>query len=133
MNFVATAVRLFGAGKSMQVVDDQVGTPTRAANLACALLLLAEHPEVAGTLHFTDAGVASWYDVACCVLATMRDAGRVRDDVMVTPVDSSAFPRPARRPQVSILDTHASRRVIGWTPPHWREGVIASTRELLDA
>jgi dTDP-4-dehydrorhamnose reductase len=133
VNFVATAVRVLGAGKSMRVVDDQVGAPTSAATLAHAALLLAAQRDVAGLLHVTDAGVAAWYDVACCVLETMRLAGRLPDSTTVTPVDSSAFSRPAKRPQVSILDTHASRAQLGWTPPHWREGVIASTQELLHA
>ena len=133
VNFVATCIRLLGAGTSMRVVDDQVGAPTRAANLARAVLLLAERHDVSGLLHFTDSGVASWYDMACCVLDTMRAAGRVADTVTVTPVDSASFPRPAKRPHVAILDTHSTRAALGWTPPHWRDGVIASTRELLDA
>ena len=133
VNFIATAVRLLSGGKSMRVVDDQVGTPTRAQHLARALLLLVGRPDISGLLHFTDVGVATWYDVACCVAETLRDAGRLPDGVHVTPVDSSAYPRPAKRPQVSILDTHSTREKIGWTPPHWREGVIASTKELLDA
>ena len=128
-NFVGTAVRALSAGKSMRVVDDQVGAPTRAMNLARAILLIAEQPTVGGILHFTDAGVASWYDVACCVLDTLRQLNRLPAGVGVEPVDSLDFPRPAKRPRVSILDTHSSRAVIGWTPPHWRDGVIASTHE----
>lgn len=133
VNFVATAVRVLGAGKSMRVVDDQVGAPTRASTLAHACLRLIEQRDIAGLLHVTDAGVASWYDVACCVRDTMHSAGRVPDDALISPVDSSAFPRAARRPQVSILATHETRARMGWTPPHWRDGVIASTQELLHA
>ncbi len=133
VNFVATCVRLFRAGTSMRVVDDQVGAPTRAAHLAHAVLLLAERRDVSGLLHFTDCGVASWYDVACCVLDTMRAMGRVADTVTVTPVDSGSYPRPAKRPHVAILDTHSTRATLGWAPQHWRDGVIASTTELLDA
>ena len=79
----------------------------------------------------TDAGVASWYDVACCVLDTLRADGRAPHTASVTPVDSSAFPRKAARPKVSILDTHATRVALDWTPAHWRDGVMASTREWL--
>ena len=133
VNFIATAVRLLTSGKSMRVVNDQVGSPTRATNLARALFAVSVNDAISGLLHFTDAGVASWYDVACCVLETLRDEGRLADGVTVTPVNSSAFPRPAKRPQVSLLDCHDSWTTIGWTPPHWRDGVIASTRELLHA
>ena len=132
VNFIATAVRLLSAGTSMRVVDDQVGTPTRAANLAHAILLLAERRDIAGLQHFTDAGVASWYDVACAVRDTMQSADRLPDGVTVAPVDSSAIPRPARRPQVCILDAHALRQRLAWTPPQWRDGVAESTKELLD-
>ena len=133
VNFVAKAVELLGKGVSMQVVDDQIGTPTRAANLARAVLALAASREPRGLMHFTDAGVASWYDVACCVLDTLNELGRVPAGVHVTPVDTATFRRPARRPAVSILDTHDARRVLGWTPPHWRVGVKASTLEFLHA
>ena len=133
VNFVATAVRLLISGKSMQVVDDQVGTPTHAVNLAAALLCLFNREAAGGIYHFTDSGVASWYDVACCVHETLRNAGRLPPDVVVTPVGSAAYPRPARRPQISILETHSSRSVVGWLQPHWREGVVTSVRELLRA
>lgn len=131
VNFVATAVRLLGAGTSMRVVDDQVGAPTHADTLAESIMRLMHPAAAGGVLHVTDAGVASWYDVACCVLDTMRAHGRVADVVTVTPVASGAFPRPARRPVVSLLDTHATRQRLGFTPPHWRDGVMASTRQLL--
>ncbi len=131
VNFVSTAVRMLKSGQSMRVVDDQIGVPTRAANLAYAILLLVERRDVVGLLHFTDGGVASWYDVAECVLDTMRSNGSVADSVKVSPIESSEFPGAARRPKVSVLSTHSTRRTIGWTPPHWREGVVASTRELL--
>ncbi len=67
VNFVKTAVRVLGSGSPMRVVDDQIGTPTRARHLAQALWSLSARPDITGTLHFTDAGVASWYDVAVAV------------------------------------------------------------------
>ena len=80
----------------MRVVGDQVGAPTRAVHLAHAIHLLVERPTLSGCLHFTDAGVASWYGVACCVLDTLRQLDRLPPGVDVEPVDSAAFPRPAR-------------------------------------
>jgi dTDP-4-dehydrorhamnose reductase len=132
-NFVRTAVRLLGAGSSMKVVDDQIGTPTRARNLAQALWSLRSRPDAAGTLHFTDAGVASWYDVAVAVMETIRAANRLPDGTAVEAIASSDRSWIARRPSYSVLDKHHSWRVIGFVPPHWREGVIASTHELLNA
>jgi dTDP-4-dehydrorhamnose reductase len=132
-SFVSTAVRVLRDGRSMEVVDDQIGTPTRAAHLARAIWAIALRPEVRGILHFTDAGVASWYDVAECVLGALRDARRAPEGATVTPVPTGRVPRPARRPACAVLDKHASWGAIGWTPPHWRVGVIESTREVLDA
>lgn len=132
-NFIATAVRVLRSGKSMRVVDDQVGTPTSAAHLATAIAHLIGKPDVTGVLHFTDAGVASWFDVATCVLETLRQRGAAGDAAGVVPVGSAEFPRPARRPGIGLLDKHESWTRIGWTPPHWRVGVVASTHEILDA
>ena len=133
VNFVATAVRLLTGGQVMRVVDDQVSTPTRAAHLAQALWALASRNDVRGILHFTDAGVASWYDVAHCVLDTLVECHAAPAGARVQPVSSTEFPRPAMRPAVSLLDKHASWTTLGFVPPHWRVGVAASTRELLHA
>jgi dTDP-4-dehydrorhamnose reductase len=133
VNFIRTAVRLLSAGTSMRVVDDQTGTPTRALHLAQALWKIAATPDLHGVFHFTDAGVASWFDVAVAVRETLMDAGRLTADATVTPARTHEFPRPARRPQYSVLDKHASWSAIGYVPPHWRHGVAASTMELLNA
>jgi dTDP-4-dehydrorhamnose reductase len=133
VNFVRTAVRHLSAGRSMRVVDDQIGTPTRAEHLAIALWRLAERPEVKGTLHFTDAGVASWFDVAMVVLETLRVAGRLPEGAGVSPIPTSEYPLPARRPAYSVLEKHESWRTMDYLPPHWRDGVIRSTSELLNA
>ncbi|MEP6764836.1 MAG: sugar nucleotide-binding protein, partial [Gemmatimonadaceae bacterium] len=108
-------------------------TPTRAAHLASAIWSLAHGNNVRGLMHFSDAGVASWYDVAHCVLETMEHVHAAGAGASVVPVDSGAFPRPARRPRVSLLDKHSSWSILGATPLHWRVGIIASTLELLHA
>ena len=131
-NFVRTTVRLLCAGRAMRVVDDQIGTPTRAEHLATALWKVAEQSRITGTLHVTDAGVASWFDVAVAVLETCRADGRLPEGADVIAIPSSEYPTPARRPAYSVLDKHDSWRAIGYLPPHWREGVVRSTSELLN-
>src|SRR5262249_51598204 len=116
----------------MRVIDDQIGTPTRARHLAQALWCLAWNP-VQGLVHFTDAGVASWYDVAVAVMETLAEEGRLPPGVGVDPIRSNERPSVAKRPAYSVLDKHDSWRAIGYTPPHWRVGVSASTRELMHA
>jgi len=126
-NFVATAVRRLVAEGVMRVVDDQVGTPTAASTIASVIGRALEMPSFSGIQHVTDAGVASWYDVAGAVAETLQVDG-IRHGLTVVPVSSAEFPRPARRPAVSLLDTTGTRRALGWSPPFWRDGVVASTR-----
>ncbi len=127
-NFVKTAVSILGQGGSMRVVDDQVGTPTVAASLADVIVRVLARPTVYGVLHATDAGAATWFDVACCVLDTLQQSGRSVANATVIPVSTSEYPRAAARPSVSILDTHTTRLALEWTPPHWRTGVASTTR-----
>lgn len=114
----------------LRLVTRLRSTPTR---LASALWALVARSQIAGVLHFTDAGVVSWYDVAQCVLETLQQANVAGAGAAILPVDSSAYPRPAQRPRLSLLDKHAGWDALGITPTHWRAGVAASTLELLDA
>lgn len=132
-NFIATAVRIFQQQKVMHVVDDQISTPTRALHLAAALWIFVARANLSGLFHFTDAGVASWYDVAQCVLDTMQRDGLREPKAAVVPVATAEFPRPAVRPRVSLLDKHATWKALDFTPQHWRVGVAASTREMIHA
>lgn len=122
-NFVTTMLSLADRGGPVRVVDDQFGSPTFTADLAVALHELAAS-ERHGTWHRTNAGQASWYDLAA---ATFELAGR---DVDLGPQPSSALDRPAPRPPWSVLDaTHAATS--GLTPmPPWREGLRALLAEL---
>ena len=133
VNFVRTAVRLLSAGTPMKVVDDQIGTPTRAKHLAIALWRITELPQMRGILHFTDAGVASWFDVAVTVRETLEASGRLGTGARVTPVRSDQFKTLARRPPYSVLDKHDSWEAIGYEPPHWRVGIIDSVHEMTNA
>ncbi|MFC3962525.1 dTDP-4-dehydrorhamnose reductase [Nocardia jiangsuensis] len=97
-DFVSTMLRLERERDTVDVVADQVGSPTFAADLAAGLLELVERPEAPRLLHATNAGQASWFDLARAVFAAAgADPARVR------PVDTAAFPRPARRPAYSVL------------------------------
>lgn len=133
LNFVRTAVRIFQQQRVMHVVDDQISTPTRALHLAGALWAFVARPQLGGLFHFTDAGVASWYDVAQCVLDTMQRDGLREPKADVAPVTTVDFPRPAPRPRVSLLDKHATWKALDIIPQHWRVGVAASTREIIHA
>ncbi|MFI9509377.1 dTDP-4-dehydrorhamnose reductase [Nocardia sp. NPDC052566] len=101
-DFVATMLRLERQRDTIDVVDDQIGSPTYAADLAAGLLELVNRPDAPRLLHATNAGRASWFELARAVFA-----GIGADPDRVHPCDSSAFPRPARRPAYSVLSNHA--------------------------
>lgn len=113
-DFVGTMRRLEQSRDTVSVVDDQVGSPTYAPDLAAALWELTRHGHrapVAGTiLHATNAGAVTWYAVARAVFAGVgADPDRVR------PCTTAEFPRPAPRPAYSVLSPRSWRRA-GLTP-----------------
>lgn len=128
-NFVKTMLRLMKRQEPVRVVADQIGTPTHVRSLAVALWTLSER-QVSGIQHFTDAGVASWYDLAVATLEEGLALGLLSAPVPVLPVPSSAFPRPARRPQFSVLDKEDCWTHLGAPAAHWRVELRAALGEL---
>jgi dTDP-4-dehydrorhamnose reductase len=119
-NFVRTMLRVMEANGAVRVVADQVGTPTSARSLAETLWQLVAKPEITGIHHWTDAGVASWYDFAVAIAEEGALLGLVSPDVIVNPIATSDYPTPARRPSYSVLD-RTSLTSRGLTPLHWRK------------
>ncbi len=110
-NFVDTILKQAEAGRNeLKVVADQEGRPTYAPDLARAIRLLFEK-EASGLFHFADAGVTTWYTFAREALRLARFEG-----VVVHPCTTADFPRPARRPAHSILDTALYERTVGEKP-----------------
>ena len=117
-NFVATMLRLMRERDEIRVVADQLGTPTHAASLARATIRMIEGAHH-GVWHWTDAGVASWYDLAVAVkeesAALQLTDGRAR----IIPIRTEDYPTPARRPAFGVLDKTATWGVTG-PARHWR-------------
>ena len=118
-NFVRTMLRLMGANGAVRVVADQVGTPTAARSLAQAIWKITERPSVTGIHHWSDAGVASWYDFAVAIADIAELRGLLAAAITVTPISTEEYPTAARRPRYSVLDTR-SLAVLGIAPVHWR-------------
>ncbi|MGJ0119111.1 dTDP-4-dehydrorhamnose reductase [Williamsia sp. MIQD14] len=121
-DFVATMRRLEAERDTVSVVDDQIGSPTYAVDLAAGLLALADRPDLTGTtLHATNAGSCSWFDLARAVFV-----GVGADPERVTPTTTAAFPRPAPRPAYSVLSGR-SWAAAGLPPLRdWRAGLTAA-------
>lgn len=118
-NFVKTMLKLGATRDSLNVVDDQIGTPTHAAALAQVALELGVSPTMEGfsgeLFHYSQQGVASWYDFACSI---MELAGL---DCQVRPIPSKDYPTPAKRPAFSVLNKAKISTQLSLHIPHWRE------------
>lgn len=120
-NFVKTMLRLMQERPQLRVVADQVGTPTSAASLAGALWKLIEARAAGGTYHYTDGGVASWYDFACAI----RELGQQRLDralAAVVPIRTQDYPSAAQRPAYSVMDKTETYALTG-TAIYWRDAL----------
>jgi len=135
-NFVKTMLRLARERDELRVVADQVGRPTAAADLASAMLTLAERLAKGaeldwGTYHFAGAGSTSWHGFAEAIVE--EQAPLTGKKPRVTPITTADYPTPARRPQSSVLDTSRFERTFGITPAPWRDGLRTVVRELVSA
>ena len=132
-NFCLTMLRLHRERQQLGVVADQVGCPTSTATLAaaCWRAIGVEGPRI---LHWSDAGVASWYDFAVAIGELGVAAGLLERAARVLPISTADYPTPARRPSYSLLDCTTSRAALGMEPLHWRAalaqvlGCIAASR-----
>jgi dTDP-4-dehydrorhamnose reductase len=130
-NFVRTMLRIMARG-NVRVVADQVGTPTSAASLADAIWRIAA-AHAGGVYHWTDAGVASWYDFAMAIAEEAARVGLLTTPVEVTPIATSDYPTPARRPPYSVLDKSSAVQRFGLTQIHWKTRLRAVIEELRSA
>lgn len=124
-NFVKTMLRLGRERSNLNVVFDQIGTPTYAMDLAAAVLDILDRLEaeafpphtLAGIWHYSNEGVTSWYDFACAAL----EIKQVR--CKVYPIETTDYPTPAQRPPFSVLNKGKIKDTFGLEIPHWRESL----------
>jgi len=128
-NYVKTMLTLMKEKTHLYVVEDQVGTPTWAFGLARALWS-ALGKKTRGTLHWTDAGTASWYDFSMAIQEESIQSGLLDHAIPILPVSTRAYPTPALRPYYSVLDKTATRRILGISPVHWRHQLRSMLKEL---
>ena len=129
-NFVKTMLRLMGERERLGVIADQVGTPTHARGLAEACWGFAGRPELYGVYHWSDAGVASWYDFAVAIMEEGIAAGLLDTAIPITPLRTGDYPTAAVRPSYSVLDKSASVAALGVELKHWRVALREMLAEL---
>lgn len=121
-NFAKTMLRLGAERDELRVVDDQIGTPSWTQDIASTIEALIRN-DARGVFHFTNEGVASWYDFAHEIISHARHLGfpvKVRD---VLPISSTQYPTPAARPTYSVLSKQKIRDILGGPIPHWRDSL----------
>ena len=117
-NFVKTMMKLGTERDSLNVVFDQVGSPTYAADLAEAIMkVVSSENFVAGIYHFSDEGVCSWYDFT----KTIHKIAGITCNVQ--PIESKDFPARTPRPHYSVLNKAKIKSIYGITIPHWEESL----------
>ena len=120
-NFLKTMMRLTAEREQLNVVFDQVGTPTYAGDLALAIFSIIEagvYEGNEGIYHFSNEGVCSWYDFAVEIATA---AGNV--NCRINPSHSCDFPSPVTRPPYSVLDKTKIKNTFDIDIPHWRESM----------
>lgn len=133
-NFVKTILRLAEEPKELSVIFDQIGTPTYARDIATAILTILqkfENREVGrakmrGIYHFSDEGVASWYDFAKAIFEIENIPCQLK------PIETKDYPTPAKRPPFSVLNKAKIKETFGLEIPHWRDS-LRECLELLSA
>ncbi len=128
-NFAKTMLRLMNERDQVNVVADQVSGPTWTRPLAEVIWQAAEK-RLTGLHHWSDAGVASWYDFAVAIQDVGLELGLLDRRFPVRPIATEDYPTPAHRPPYSVLDSSELREMLNVTPAHWRESLRGMLREL---
>ncbi|WP_166224568.1 dTDP-4-dehydrorhamnose reductase [Pseudomonas atagonensis] len=135
-NFAKTMLRLAKDRESLSVIADQIGAPTGADLIAdvtaLAIQQVMHRPELAGLYHLAAAGEVSWYGYACHVIDFAKAQGEELAVTAVNPIDTTAYPTPARRPLNSRLNTQKLRDNFSLHLPDWQSGVTRMLREVLN-
>ncbi len=125
-NFVKTILNNEDDTAPLRVVADQIGTPTYAADLARAIVkILRSQQWVEGIFHYTDNGVASWYDFAKAIL----DLSGHHDKVVI-PIPTTDYPTAATRPYYSVLDKQRIAATYDVDIPYWRDSLADCLRRI---
>jgi dTDP-4-dehydrorhamnose reductase len=117
-NFMKTMIRLASERDSLNIVSDQIGTPTNAVHLANAILQIILKPtNNYGIYNFSNEGIASWYDFA-------KEIFRINNiNITVNPIPTEAFPTPAERPKYSVLDKNKIKTTFNIKIESWQEAL----------
>lgn len=132
-NFVKTMIRLMKEREEIRVVNDQVGSPTYAADLAAAIFQIIESLRIhhspftihGGIYHFSNSGIISWYDFAIAIKELTKS------NCKIDPIPTSQYPTPAKRPAYSVLDTSKIKETFNIELKDWKESLAICISTLI--
>jgi dTDP-4-dehydrorhamnose reductase len=117
-NFVKTMIRLMTEKESIGVVNDQIGSPTYAADLAAATMqIIAGGKHTPGIYHYSNEGIISWHDFALEIKTL------IGSNCIVNGIPTSAYPTPAKRSAYSAMDTSKIKNTFGIAIPFWKDSL----------
>ncbi|GAB2975484.1 dTDP-4-dehydrorhamnose reductase [Mucilaginibacter puniceus] len=124
-NFVKTMLKLGADKDEVKIIADQVGTPTYAIDLAAFILHIIEvNSKAYGTYHYSNEGVASWFDFARAIFDISST------DVKTIPIRTDEYPTKATRPAYSVMDKSKAKQTFNIEIPYWRDSLIACIKRL---
>lgn len=124
-NFVETMIRLMGERDEVRVVNDQLGSPTYAVDLANAIVeFVAQDSRAFGNYHFTNEGECTWFDFARAIQDEAIHRGVLHSPARLTSIATSEYPTPAKRPAYSVLSKERIKAHLGIRIPSWQDGLV---------
>lgn len=129
-NFLLTMLRLMRERPEVRVVSDQIGTPTSAGSIGQAVWAMINKAPAGGIYHWTDLGVASWYDFAVAIQDEALERGLLGGIIPILPIATREYPTRAVRPAFSVLDSASTRALTGLPGRHWRHQLRSVLDEL---
>jgi dTDP-4-dehydrorhamnose reductase len=128
-NFVKTMLKFMQERQELGIIADQIGTPTWANSLAKAVWKAIDI-KATGMHHWSDAGVASWYDFAYAIMEEGVALGLLQKTIRINAITTADYPTPASRPCYSVMDKTKTWQELGIKSEHWRVALRQMMTEL---
>ncbi len=120
-NFVKTMLKLMNEKSILKIIDDQIGSPTSAKSLAKTLWSFADNKNLYGAFHWTNSGVASWYDFAIAINEEAKKIGLLPEiSAKILPISTEEYKSDTKRPAYSVLDKSKTYKDLNLNKVHWK-------------
>tara|TARA_B100000212_G_C27322271_1_gene510695 strand:+ start:270 stop:1166 length:897 start_codon:yes stop_codon:yes gene_type:complete len=133
-NFALKIMKLLKEKSELNVINDQIGSPTSTKTLSnvCwkTIQLKKQGLDLPSILHYTDSGIASWYDLAVEISKIVKRLNLLSSEAIIKPISSSKYKTIARRPNYSVLDCFSSKLALSLKDIHWRDSIEELIKEI---